>query len=106
MIGCPTDARVVTKDTHIRFITRLLVAIYLIEAGLLLVVAPWTLWWWQNFFADVAGLRPIMASGVVRGAVVLAGLVTTLAGVSDLRDVIFGRLAGRVSSEGRQTPDA
>lgn len=73
----------------------------------MLVVAPWTLWWWQNFFADLAPwLRPIMASGVVRGAVVVAGVVTTLAGVSDLRDAIFGRLASRVSSESRQTPDA
>ena len=54
----------------IRFMTRLLVAIYLIEAGLLLVAAPWTVWWQQNFFADVAPwLRPFMATMVVRGHV-------------------------------------
>ena len=87
--------------------TRLLVAIYLIEAGLLLVAAPWTVWWQQNFFADVAPwLRPFMATMVVRGGVVLAGIVTAVAGISDLRDVIFRRIARRVPSEPGQTPDA
>jgi hypothetical protein len=87
--------------------TRLLVAIYLIEAGLLLIAAPWTEWWQYNFFADQAPwLRPLMATIVVRGGVVLAGVVTTVAGISDLRDAIFGRIARRLPSESGQTPDA
>ena len=86
----------------------MLVAIYLIEVGLLLIVAPLTgMWWQRNFFADLAPwLRSIMALGSVRGAVAVAGVVTTLAGVSELRDAIFGRATAPVQSETRQTPDA
>ena len=34
--------------------TRLLVAVYLIETGLLLMVSPWTEWWRTNYFADLS----------------------------------------------------
>lgn len=109
MIRCPTDAVDASlKGAAIRSITRLLIAVYLIEAGLLLVVAPLTGMWWQsNFFVDlVPSLRPLMETTIVRGVVMAAGVVTAFTGVSDLRDVIFGRVAPRRPANSRQTPDA
>jgi len=71
------------------------VAAYLIEAGLLLVVAPWTALWDRNFFARlVPWLGTWMASGFVRGGVTGIGLVTTVAGLRDLASSFVGR-AGR-----------
>jgi len=68
------------------------VAAYLIEAGLLLVVAPWTALWDGNFFARaVPLLGEWMASGFVRGGVTGIGLLTTVAGLRDLAGSFIGR---------------
>jgi hypothetical protein len=76
--------------------TRLLIAVYLIEAGLLLMVAPWTAWWQRNYFADLLPwLRWSMAQPAVRLGVVATGVLTVLVGMSDLRDVLLRRFAGR-----------
>ena len=41
-----------TTEAAIQFFSRLLVAAYLIEAGVLLVLAPWSGLWDRNYFAD------------------------------------------------------
>ena len=87
--------------------TRLLVAVYFIEAGLLLIWAPWTTWWQRNFFAELLpSLRPVMASGAVRGIFVATGVVTAIAGVSELGGAIVARFSSRVPSARGRTPDA
>lgn len=59
-------------------------------------MAPWTVWWQRNFFADLLPwIRPLMASSAVRVAVVATGVVTAAAGMNDLKDVVFRRLAHR-----------
>ena len=87
--------------------TRLLIAIYLIEAGLLLIVAPWTVWWQRNYFADLSPwLRWGMAQPAMRIGVVATGIITVLAGMSDLRNALMRRLIDRGRPFPRREPDA
>jgi hypothetical protein len=65
--------------------TRVLVAVYLIETGLLLVVSPWTPWWYRNYFAEtVPAVRSFMLSRAAWWIVVSTGALTTVAGAADL----------------------
>jgi hypothetical protein len=67
-------------------------AIYLIEAGLILVVAPWTAMWRRNYFVELLPwMAPVMASTAARVVVVVTGLATALAGMTDLRAALTGR---------------
>jgi hypothetical protein len=89
LIRCRPDA---PPESAIRLITRILVAAYLIEAGLLLALAPWTALWDRNFFArTVPMLGDWMASGFVRGGVSGIGVITTVAGLRDLAASFVGR---------------
>ena len=66
-------------------IARLIVAAYLVDAGLLLVVAPWTLLWERNVFAALyPWLGVWMANVAVRCAVTGIGLLTGAVGVGDI----------------------
>lgn len=74
----------------------MLVAAYLIEAGVLLVLAPWSALWQRNYFAaHVPMLGQVMLSPYVKGAVTGIGLITVLGG---LRDLVSAFML-------RQTPD-
>jgi hypothetical protein len=62
-----------------------LFAAYFLEAGLILIVAPWSGFWDRNSLAAaIPALREVAASPYARGAVSGLGLVTLLAGVADL----------------------
>jgi hypothetical protein len=77
-------------------VRRLLVAAYLVEAGLLLVIAPWTLSWQHNYFGTLfPPLGTLMVNEFVRGGVSGIGLITAVAGLRDLTFAIFARQAGR-----------
>ncbi|HUF49138.1 MAG TPA: hypothetical protein VMM93_15075 [Vicinamibacterales bacterium] len=72
----------------------MLIAAYLIEAGLLLAMAPWTALWERNFFASLLPwLGDWMASGYVRGGVTGIGLVTTVVGLRELAGSFLRRSA-------------
>jgi hypothetical protein len=87
------------------FVRRLLVAAYLVEAGLLLVVAPWTGSWQRNYFgAIVPWLGEFMVNEFVRGAVSGVGVITASAGLRDLTAAIFARHAERRHSSGPTLP--
>ncbi|HXT70033.1 MAG TPA: hypothetical protein VN700_09785 [Vicinamibacterales bacterium] len=91
MIPFPTERR----GHPIRFALRLLVAAYLVEAGLVLTIAPWTVFWERNYFAYlIPSIGAWMADPYVRGAVTGVGLVTTFAGLRDLSNVILARSTG------------
>jgi hypothetical protein len=65
--------------------TRLLLAAYFLEAGLILVIAPWSAFWERNFFAAVLpALDAVLASPFTRGAVSGVGLITIFAGLAEL----------------------
>lgn len=73
------------------------------EAGLVLTIAPWTLFWDRNYFAHaVPWIGMWMSNSYVRGAVTGVGLVTALVGVKDLSGVILARSAA--SESGPRVP--
>jgi hypothetical protein len=83
----------------VSFVRRLLVAAYLVEAGLLLVIVPWTQFWDHNYFGLVVpALRGIMVNEFVRGAISGIGLITLVAGVRDLSSAILAKHADRTEA--------
>jgi len=88
------------READISFFTRLLFAAYFLEAGLILVVAPWTNFWNINVFFDGhPSVQDFLASPFVRGAVSGVGGITALAGVAELATAIVAR-----HREGDQPP--
>lgn len=73
----------------------------------MLVVAPWTGNWEQNFFAQTRPwLQTLMANPFVRGGVTGIGMVTAVAGLRDLRFAIQRRPAPRVETTANPRPPA
>lgn len=67
---------------------------YLIEAGLLLTVAPWAEFWDRHSLLRWwPALRPLIANAYVRGAVSGIGIVTLVAGLAELGQWLFSRRA-------------
>jgi hypothetical protein len=65
----------------------LLVAL-LLEAGLLLIVIPWSAFWDRNYFAEaVPGLRALLTNNFVRGAVSGLGALNLVAALSELAEL-------------------
>jgi hypothetical protein len=76
--------------------TRVFIAVYLVEAGLILTAAPWTEWWRRNYFADLLPwLRTLMSTSGMRVMVVGIGLVTVAIGVTDLWLALASRFGRR-----------
>jgi hypothetical protein len=87
------------READISFLTRLLFAAYFLEAGLILVVAPWSVFWDRNlFFENLPSLVPILQTPFARGAVSGIGVITVVAGL--------GELAGMLSLRHRPSQDA
>jgi len=79
--------------------TRVFIAVYLVEAGLILTAAPWTDWWRRNYFAELLPwLRVLMATPGMRAFVVAVGLLTVVVGVTDLWQTLAERFGRRASS--------
>ena len=67
----------------------------------MLLIAPWTALWERNVFAGMLPwLREVMSLAAVRGGVALVGLVTLVAGMTDLRAILM-RNRVRESDAGR-----
>jgi hypothetical protein len=66
----------------------------------LLVVVPWTQYWERNFFVELAMLRPLLLDPYLRGAISGIGVVTLLAGLAELLDLVLRRAASRPESAG------
>lgn len=80
------------READISFFTRLLFAAYFLEAGLILVIAPWTEFWNVNaFFGGHPSLQDALSSPFVRGGVSGIGAITTLAGLAELATAIAAR---------------
>ena len=81
--------------------TRLLFAAYFLEAGLLLIVIPWSGFWDRNIFANfIPGIGHLLPNPFVRGAVSGVGVITTLAGVAELISVLVVRKRGAEGAKG------
>jgi hypothetical protein len=82
-------------EADISFFTRLLFAAYFLEAGLILLIAPWTDFWTGNLFVDATpAMRELLGSHFVRGGVSGIGAVTALAGIAELATAIISRHSG------------
>jgi len=64
---------------------------YFVEAGVLLVVVPWTQYWERNFFVELSLLRPVMLDPFLRGAISGIGVVTLVTGLAELLDLVLRR---------------
>jgi hypothetical protein len=66
-------------------LSRLLLAVYFLETGLLLIVVPWSVFWERNLFLErVPVVRGLLLDHFVRGAVSGIGLVCLAAAVAEL----------------------
>lgn len=68
---------------------RYLIVAYLIEAGLILLVVPWSGFWERNYFTQaVPAAEGLLRSPAVRGAVSGLGVVNLVAGFADLVSLV------------------
>jgi hypothetical protein len=73
-------------------LSRLLFAAYFLEAGFILVVAPWSGFWENNRFArSRPALESFVKSPYARGAVSGVGVITALAGLAELGSLIMSK---------------
>lgn len=64
---------------------RLLLTAFFFEAGLVLVLIPWSIYWERNYFLQLLPmLEPFFTNDFVRGAVSGLGLVNFVAGVVEI----------------------
>lgn len=70
-------------------------AAYFIEAGLVLVLAPWVTRFWDHnvFLVTTPALRSLFQSAFVRGAVSGIGVLTVLAGLAEIASLFAERRA-------------
>ena len=80
---------------------RLLLIVFFLEVGLVLAVAPWSLFWERNYFAAVLPmLHVVITNAYVRGAICGLGVVNLVAALSELRSLLAARRRGRPDLEG------
>jgi len=86
-----------------------LFAAYFLEAGFILVAAPWSAAVWEHnrFVESRPALRAAIESPYARGGVTGVGLITALAGLAELASVITSRgrrRTGLPPGESHETP--
>jgi hypothetical protein len=70
----------------------LLLAALFVEAGFVLLVAPWTTFWDRNYFMDVVPqVRGLLTSNYFRGAVSGLGVIDLCAGIAELVAIFANR---------------
>ena len=88
---CLSDKRSWSHQLAIK-LSRLLFAAYFLEAGLILIVAPWSALWEHNAYAQTRpALQGFLQSPYLRGAVSGVGGVTAIAGLVELALVVAAR---------------
>jgi hypothetical protein len=86
-------------------LSRLLFAAYFLEAGFILVVAPWSAFWDHNRFAATRpALEAFLNSPYARGAVTGVGVITGLAGLAELGSVILAKTRRRETGPEQAQP--
>jgi hypothetical protein len=64
---------------------RLLLTAFFFEAGLVLVIVPWSVYWERNYFVQALPLlEPFLTNDFVRGAVSGLGLLNLVAGFVEI----------------------
>jgi hypothetical protein len=71
---------------------RLLLTACFFEAGLVLLIVPWSAYWEQNYFVQARpAAQAFIANDFVRGAVSGLGLVNLLAGLVEIWSFLTSR---------------
>jgi hypothetical protein len=71
---------------------RLLMAAFFFEAGLVLLVVPWSVYWEQNYFVQaLPAVQTLITNEFVRGAVSGLGLVNLFASLSEVWALFLSR---------------
>lgn len=85
-------------------LSRILFAAYFLEAGFVLIVAPWKAAFWDhNFFIDrLPFFESVLGNVFVRGAVSGIGGLTALAGLAELASLFGARARGEKTAEHTQ----
>ena len=90
--GGSSGCRASKREVDISVATRLLLAAYFLEAGLVLLIAPWSPFWDRNVFAGMSpAIDALLASSYTRGAVSGVGLITLAAGLAELAGAFGSR---------------
>ena len=72
--------------------TRNLVIFYLLEAGLILIVLPWTQFWDRNYFMGMNGsFETALTNPISRGVVSGVGIVSFAVGVLEIVAILIRR---------------
>ena len=70
----------------------MLLTLYLLEAGLLLILAPWSRFWERNYFTDALPWVATWAThAYVKGAVTGVGIVAVGAALIEIGDMLSRR---------------
>ena len=78
---------------------------YFLEAGLILLVAPWSGFWEHNFFVGrIPALEPLLSNLFVRGAVSGIGAITAVAGLAELAALLNLRRRANPPTQGSSAP--
>lgn len=86
---------------------RLLLTAFFFEAGLVLVIVPWSMYWERNYFVQALPmLEPLLTNDFVRGAVSGLGLVNLVAGFGEIWSFLTTRhVPDPMVSIGRAAPE-
>lgn len=86
---------------------RLFLTAFFFEAGLVLLIVPWSVYWERNYFVQLVPLfEPLLTNDFVRGAVSGLGLVNLLAGLVEIWSFLSTRHApDPIISIGRAAPE-
>jgi hypothetical protein len=86
---------------------RLLLTAFFFEAGLVLLIVPWSGYWERNYFVQLVPLfEPFLTNDFVRGAVSGLGLVNLLAGFVEIWSFLSTRhVPEPIVSIGRAAPE-
>ena len=57
--------------------------LYCVEAGVFLLLVPWSILWSNSYFAQMPALRTVLLSGYLRGGISAFGLLHLVVAVID-----------------------
>lgn len=82
--------------------SRLLLALYLLEAGLLLVITPWSRFWDRNYFTALwPWLALVMGNPFVKGAVSGVGVISVLGALGEIMGLLTRSSDDVASADGQ-----
>ena len=77
---------------------RFLLSVFFFEVGLVLIVAPWTVYWERNYFlANAELVSAALSNEFVRGAVSGLGVMNIYVAVEDIGRQLWARRSVEVS---------